>query len=81
MQQYLYQTHSFAAPLLMFAIWIVQLLIAFLIYRDAKEQKMLTSVWVILALLPMFGYLVDVIYLIIRELKFCQKIEKLPASV
>ena len=44
----------------MFAIWIVQLLIAFLIYRDAKEQKMLTSVWVILALLPMFGYLVDV---------------------
>ena len=73
MQQYLYQTHSFAAPLLMFAIWIVQLLIAFLIYRDAKEQKMLTSVWVILALLPMFGYLVDVIYLIIRELNSARK--------
>jgi hypothetical protein len=65
----------------MFAIWIVQLLIAFLIYRDAKEQKMLTSVWVILALLPMFGYLVDALYLIIRELRFSQKTEKPPVSL
>lgn len=81
MQQYMYHTHSFAGPLLMFAIWIVQLLIAFLIYRDAKEQKMLTSVWVILALLPMFGYLVDALYLIIRELRFSQKTEKPPVSL
>jgi hypothetical protein len=51
----------------MFAVWFVQLLIAFLIFRDAKEQKMLAPVWVILAILPLFGYLVDVLYLVIRE--------------
>jgi hypothetical protein len=53
----------------MFAIWFVQLLIAYLIYRDAKEQKMLSPVWAILAILPMFGFLVDVIYLVIREVR------------
>jgi len=56
-------------PILMFAIWFVQLLIAYLIYRDAKEQKMLSPVWAILAILPMFGFLVDVIYLVIREVR------------
>lgn len=77
----MYHTHSFAGPLLMFAIWIVQLLIAFLIYRDAKEQKMLAPVWVILAILPMFGFLVDVLYLIIREVRSSRKTEQPPASL
>jgi hypothetical protein len=81
MQQMMYHTHSFAGPLLMFAIWIVQLLIAFLIYRDAKEQKMLAPVWVILAILPMFGFLVDVLYLIIREVRSSRKTEQPPASL
>jgi len=53
----------------MLAVWIIQLLIAFLIYRDSKEQKMLTAVWVILSILPMFGYFVDVLYLILREIR------------
>nr|WP_320160892.1 hypothetical protein [uncultured Methanoregula sp.] len=69
----MYQSHSFAGPLLVFAVWIVQLFVAFLIYRDAKEQKMLAPVWTILAILPMFGYLVDVLYLIIRELRSPKK--------
>jgi len=73
MQHMMYQSHSFAGPLLVFAIWIVQLFVAFLIYRDAKEQKMLAPVWTILAILPMFGYLVDVLYLIIRELRSPRK--------
>jgi hypothetical protein len=59
----------------------VQLLIAFLIYRDAKEQKMLAPVWVILAILPMFGYLVDVLYLILREIRPSRKTENPPASL
>lgn len=68
MSSFMYQSHPFAGSILMLVMWIVQLLIAFLIYRDAKEKKMLALVWGILAILPMFGYLVDVLYLIIREI-------------
>lgn len=73
--------HSFFGPILMIAIWVVQLLIAFLIYRDAKEQKMLAPVWTILAILPMFGFLADLLYLILRELRPSQKTEQPPASL
>jgi hypothetical protein len=76
MPPFMYHAHPFAGLGLMIAVWIVQLLIAFLIYRDAKEQKMLAPVWVILAILPMFGYLVDVIYLIIREIRPSQRTDK-----
>jgi putative membrane protein len=81
MPPFMYYTHPFAGLFLMMVVWIVQLLIAFLIYRDAKEQKMLAPVWVILAILPMFGYLVDVLYLIIREVRPSQKTEKPPVSL
>ena len=65
----------------MIGIWIVQLLIAFLIYRDAKEQKMLAPVWVILAILPMFGFLIDILYLLVRELRPVPRKETPPASL
>jgi hypothetical protein len=65
----------------MFAVWIVQVLIAYLIWKDAKEQKMLAPVWAILAILPMFGYLVDVLYLIIREVRSPRKTENPPATL
>ncbi|MGA2912501.1 MAG: hypothetical protein ABSE07_03200 [Methanoregula sp.] len=81
MPSFMYHAHPFAGPVLMIVVWIVQLLIAFLIYRDAKEQKMLAPVWVILAILPVFGYLVDVLYLIIREVRPSQKTEKPPVSL
>jgi len=81
MPPFMYHAHPFAGPVLMIVVWIVQLLIAFLIYRDAKEQKMLAPVWVILAILPVFGYLVDVLYLIIREVRPSQKTEKPPVSL
>jgi hypothetical protein len=77
----MYHTHSFIGPILMIAIWIVQVLIAYLIWKDAKEQKMLAPVWAILAILPMFGYLVDVLYLVIRELRPSRKTEIPPASL
>jgi hypothetical protein len=76
MQPMMYHVHSFAGPVLMIGIWIIQLLIAVLIYRDAKEQKMLAPVWVILAILPMFGYLVDVLYLAIREIRSGQRADR-----
>jgi hypothetical protein len=81
MPPFMYHTHPFPGLVLMITVWVVQLLIAFLIYRDAKEQKMLAPVWVILAILPMFGYFVDVLYLIIRELRSSRKTETPPASL
>ena len=81
MSPYMQQAHSFAGPFLMFAVWIVQLLIAFLIYRDAKEQKMLAPVWTILAILPIFGFLTDLLYLVLREFRSAMKAEKGPASL
>jgi succinate dehydrogenase/fumarate reductase cytochrome b subunit len=77
----MYHAHSFTGVILMIALWIVQLLVAVLIYRDAKEQKMLAPVWTVLGILPFFGYLVDVLYLIIRELKPARKAEPAPASL
>jgi hypothetical protein len=80
MPPFMMYTHSIAGPFLMIVIWLVQLLVAFLIYRDAKEQKMLAPVWAILAILPMFGYLADLLYLIIRELRPLRVTEKPPVS-
>jgi hypothetical protein len=54
---------------MMIIIWLVQLVVAFLIYRDAKEQKMLAPVWAVLAVLPMFGYVAALLYLVIREVR------------
>jgi hypothetical protein len=81
MSPYLAHAHPFAGLIMMIAVWIVQLLIAYLIYRDAKEQKMLAPVWAILAIVPMFGYLADVLYLILREVRPSRKIETPPASL
>jgi hypothetical protein len=74
-------THSIAGPVLMIVIWLVQVLVAFLIYRDAKEQKMLAPVWAVLAVLPMFGYAADLLYLIIREFRSFRVPEQPPASL
>jgi hypothetical protein len=63
------QTHSLVGPVLMIVVWLVQLLITYLIYRDAQEQKMLAPVWAVLGIVPMFGYFVDLVYLVIRELR------------
>ena len=80
MPPFMIYPHTIAGPLLMIVIWLVQLLVAFLIYRDAKEQKMLAPVWAILAILPMFGYFTDLLYLIIREFRPTRVIEKPSAS-
>jgi hypothetical protein len=77
----MHTTHPFGGILMMAFIWIVQLIIAYLIWRDAKSQKMLAPVWVILSILPMFGFLVDLVYLIIRELRSSHAAEKTTASL
>ncbi len=77
----MYHTHSFGGPIMMIGLWVIQLLIAFLIYRDAKEQKMLAPVWTIVGILPFFGYLTDLLYLIIREIRAPRTIVNPPASL
>jgi hypothetical protein len=80
MPPFMMSTHTIAGPLLMIVIWLVQLVIAYLIYRDAKEQKMLAPVWAILGVLPMFGYFADLVYLIIREFRPLRATETPPVS-
>ena len=72
--------HPFAGLFFMILVWLVQLVLAFLIYRDAKEQKMLAPVWAILGILPMFGFACDLVYLVVRELKPARPREMPPAA-
>jgi hypothetical protein len=78
---YMHGAHPLGGLLMMALIWIVQLIIAYLIMKDAKEQKMVAPVWVILAIIPMFGFFVDLVYLIIRELRPLHTAEKTTASL
>lgn len=80
MPPFMMSTHTVAGPVLMIVIWLVQLVVAYLIYRDAKEQKMLAPVWAILGVLPMFGYFADLVYLIIREFRPLRVTETPPVS-
>ena len=81
MSPHIMSPHPFAGLILMVVIWLVQLVVAYLIYRDAKEQKMLAPVWAILAILPMFGYLADLLYLIVREFRPSRVTENPPVTV
>jgi len=80
MPPFMYHAHPFMGTALIFAVWFVQVLIAVLIYRDAKGQKMLAPVWAILAILPMFGFLVDLLYLVLREIRPPLAADKNPVS-
>jgi hypothetical protein len=73
--------HSIAGPVMMIIVWLVQLVVAFLIYRDAKEQKMLAPVWAVLGIVPMFGFLADLLYLVIREVRPSRTTEQPPAAL
>ena len=49
--------------------WLIQLVIAYFVYKDAKEQNMSAPLWFILVILPMVGFLLAVLYAIIREVR------------
>ncbi len=51
----------------MIGIWLVLMVIAFLVYKDAEKREMNGLVWFILVILPWVGILFLIIYLIIRE--------------
>ena len=77
----MHSAHPFGGILVMALIWIVQLIVAYLIWKDAKEQEMLGPVWAILAIIPMFGFFADLVYLVLRELRLGRPAGKVPASL
>lgn len=53
----------------MICVWLVFVVIAFLVYKDAEKRRMDGTLWFVLVILPMVGILFLIIYLIIREEK------------
>ncbi len=51
----------------MIGIWIVFIVIAFLVYKDAEQRNMNGLLWFILVIIPWIGILFLIVYLIIRS--------------
>ena len=47
------------------AVWIIQIIIASLVYKDAKKKGKNSLLWFILIILPWIGFLFIIIYLIV----------------
>ena len=50
-------------------VWIIQFIIAFLVYMDAEKRENNGLLWFVLVVLPWIGVIFLIIYLIIREEK------------
>jgi len=48
-------------------LWVIQFIIAFMVYRDAEKRKMNSLLWFILIILPWIGIFFIIGYLIIRN--------------
>jgi putative membrane protein len=70
----------FGLPFLIIA-WLVQVVIAYFIYKDAKNQKMSAPLWFILVILPIVGYPIAILYVIIREVRMPVDTEKNPVDI
>ena len=66
--------------LMMIVLWLIQLVIAFFINKDAKDQKMSAPLWFILVIIPGLGILIAVLYVIIREVRKPLEPEKAPVD-
>jgi putative membrane protein len=78
---YMYPMHPGMNILLMIVVWLVQLVIGYFVYQDAKEQKMSAPLWFILVIIPMAGYFLAVLYVIIREVRKPIGQEKTPLDL
>jgi len=47
--------------------WVIQVVLGYFVYRDAKEREMNPALWFILVIIPMLGWLFLVMYIIVRE--------------
>jgi len=61
--------------------WLIQLVIAYFVYKDAKEQNMSAPLWFILVILPMVGFLLAVLYVIIREVRMPIEPKNTPVDI
>ena len=66
------------SPVCGIGLWLVQLVIAYFVYKDAKDQKMSAPLWFILVIIPFFGYMAAILYVIIREVRKPIETEKTP---
>jgi putative membrane protein len=73
--------HPFFGMAFMIIAWIVQLVIAYFVYKDAKEQKMSAPLWFILVIIPMYGFLLAILYVIIREVRMPIETLKTPVDI
>ena len=48
-------------------IWVLQLVVAYFVFQDAKQHERNPLLWAIPVLIPMIGWLFLVIYVIVRE--------------
>jgi putative membrane protein len=48
-------------------LWVIQFIIAFMVYRDAEKRKMNSVLWFVLIILPWIGIFFIIGYLIIRN--------------
>jgi putative membrane protein len=77
----MYPAHPFFGLGFMIITWIVQLVIAYFVYKDAKEQKMSAPLWFILVILPMVGFLLAILYAIIREVRMPVETKNTPLDI
>ncbi|HTY15432.1 MAG TPA: SHOCT domain-containing protein [Methanoregulaceae archaeon] len=77
----MYPMHPGLGILLMIVVWLVQLVIGYFVYKDAKEQKMSAPLWFILVIIPMAGYFLAVLYVIIREVRKPVEPDKTPIDL
>ena len=48
------------------SIWVIQFLVAFVVFRDAEKRESNGFLWFFLVILPWFGLIFLVVYLILR---------------
>jgi len=73
--------HPFAGLAWLVIFWVVQLVIGYFVYKDAEKQKMSAPLWFILVIVPFFGFLLAVLYVIIREVRRPVAPEREPVAI
>jgi putative membrane protein len=77
----MYPMHPIFGLGFMMFTWIIQLVIAYFVYKDAKEQNMSAPLWFILVILPMVGFLLAILYVIIREVRMPLEPKNTPLNI
>jgi putative membrane protein len=76
-----YPMHPFFGLGFMIITWLIQLVIAYFVYKDAQEQKMSAPLWFLLVILPMVGFLLAILYGIIREVRMPIETKNTPLDI